>query len=532
MRTNPRYDDRLTFDPLAEAIMEATEKGVDWTHIEALLSILSKVGQIDAAAKWDKQGRSLLGALMGAHRSEYDSTVPRSILELALSMDPQALSRKDAGGNTPVDMFLDKLNSNGGGNSRFMESVSWWLEHADKKQLLSWVPLDRYGDHMKVEPNGYHVVRAVMSAEHAQDREIDHSLLGQVSKLGFDLNANSKGRPAPGTWIKHKGQWDAFVAHGGDPYQQVKDGDDKTRPLWRYVVERGQGSAKDAAKQWALENAGEEMKAKAYNDYWANLKDKARYSSVSPSDIAKHLTKHPDFLTLRDPKGRTPTMYGIQMHGSSFRTLEQKRFVEMNKERDNAGHSLWHYAFSKGKMMGGDMISFLIKSGAPMDPNPKTGRGWLASIVMEFKEGYNHDKWIRDAAGMKKLVKHSTFEQWWAMAEGDRETVMAGVHELLDDDKTRQAFNHVVCQFVDQIDDEELVDKALRYNISQYGGDNINANGVKAYFQRGMNTGSLDEDLQKIRGKVKAEDYAEIEAMVLGMKAPAVDLPRGRRPGL
>ena len=526
MRKYPMPNSTLKVNPLHLAIVEAAEKGVDWDHVHSLLATLGEKGLIDPKAAWDENGRHMLGALMECRRSGYDSPLPEELLDLVIKLDPQALTRKDPGNNTPVDLFLDGVQSDAK-SSRLRQTAAWWLQHAPRELLLGWVPKDRYGETTPPEPNGYHLLDVFLELE--RERDADQSLLTDLAQLGIDLNARNRKKNSPMTQIKHAAQWEAFLEHGGDPHVMVGGNEEKGPvPLWRYLVDRTYDGASKQAEKWAMENLGDTMKQKLYDDYWAGIRQKIQYGT-SPSDIPSVVREHKDYLTLRDPQGRPVGMYVIQMHASAHKILQQKQYQEMNKLRDDGGYSLWHYALGKGKNFTSDTMRFLLESGAPLDPNPKTGRGLIPSLMLDFPHMHSeYDRYPRNADNLAKLLKKTTGEQWFAMQDGDWEKMKEGFAKLLGTKDVGPTLAYIACEFIDSLPNQEMRDQVMKINLDQYR--NVNTHGVRRYFDLGYADHWSVDEVEQIKNKLGAEAYGEVRAIYdarqMQQAVPQVQAPR------
>lgn len=497
---------------LHSAIIEAAGKGVDWEHVHALVQTLGQEGMIDPAGAWDESGRTLLGALMRA-RSGYDGVVPETLVALVMSMDPQALTRQDPGENTAVDYFLDAFKEDNKNHARWL-NARWWFTHAPKAQLLNWVPKNHYGETVDPEPNGFHLVNAVLDIEGEREyRATDHTLLTDLARLGVDMNVRNRTGYHPGNKIKHDIQWEAYLAHGGDPFAMVNnDAQEKPPvPLWRYLVDRSYETASKAAQAWAKEHVGDTMKQKLYEDYWAKLAEKQKYGT-SPTNIPALVRSHDDYLSLRDPEGRTVAMYIISMHGSAYKTLQQKQYQQMNKERDAHGYSLWHYALSNGKKVGQDALRFLLESQAPMDPNPKTGRGLFPTLLIDFphKNGI-YERYPREVKGLDSILKKTTGEQWWAMGDGDWELMQDSLNEVLKNADARLGLVYIACQFIEHIPDAQMREKLMQLNLDGYG-DRINSQGVVKYFELGYADQWEESQVERLKNKLGADAFSQVQS--------------------
>lgn len=528
MRKHARPQSDIQVPALHEAIVEAAQKGVDWDHVQALVHTLGEKGLIDPAGAWDSAGRTLLGALMRA-RTGYGAVVPQSLLELAMELDPAALTRKDSGNNTPVDYFLDALDEDDK-NLALWTAAKWWLNNAPKSLLLDWVPTDRYGDGMKPEPNGYHLLNTVLDSEKNLDRA-DYTLLSDLSRLGVDMNACSHKGYSPANKIKHDIQWETYLALGGSPTAMVgnSNADKPPVPLWQYLVDCTYDSASKAATAWAKEHVGDTMKQKLYDEYWQLLNEKTKYSP-SPAAIPSIVRSHDDYLTLRDKNGRTAAMYVIRMHGSAFKTLQQKQYQSMNKERDNDGYSLWHYALSKGKTLSVEAMRSLLDTGAPLDPNPKTGRGLFPSLLIDFPHQSSiYERYPRDVQGLDRVLKKTTGEQWWAMNEGDWDLMEKNLDEVLRTKDSSVGLVYIACQFIDHIPNAAMRDKLMAANLDSYG-SRINAQGVVKYFELGYADQWEADKVERLKNKLDAESFARVQSVYqarqLDQAAPAVSEAR------
>ena len=407
--------------PVQAMILQAVEKEVDWDHISTLVEMASKAQAFDASVKWDSEGNAMVAAIGAARRGSYNRHVPPALIEQILKLDPGNLERPNNAGYTAVDLYLDNAAER---SSYALDNLGWWIKNAPKQAFLNWAPRSNYGEVEKSDPTGNHLVDMVLSHEMSDDRRNQtNTALPVLFELGISPNLRGRKGEVAFSGMHNAIQWEAFLAAGGNGSlimggEKDEENDDHKKTLWNYLVDRRRGEMEQVVRQWAADHASGDISAKDIADYWKLLQDKSKYS-VGPGDIIGYLRKHEDFLTLRDEQGRNCLTYGIQMHASSWKTLDQKRFAGMLKDVDNEGNSLWYYALLNGKRCTGETASFLKKNNVPCEVGDD-GRGLIARLLLAPAPHFS--SWERIAVGQetgKKIAGAIKGEALWAAPDKD-----------------------------------------------------------------------------------------------------------------
>jgi hypothetical protein len=510
----------FTATPIQSLVLAAVDKNLDWVHVETLLEQLEKAGSLDASAVWDDRGNGLLGALLAMYRTQSEKTPPQSVLSQCLRLDPSALTRQNLAGDTALDLFLDHYAQR---ESAAARQLPWIIEHADKEALLRWTPMDNHTMRHRFVSPGVGLLHILFHVEHYAYSASDNTQLDLVLGLGISPNQRDAKNIMEASGISSAAQWEVFLQSGGDPRLTFPDDHHhhhetpapKTT-LWEYLVNYRSGELVEVVRQWASANAGDDIASKDIADYWAKLARSAD-RSVSPTDISAQLRLHPDWLTLRDEQGRTPAMYGIRMHASAWRTLEQKRMAPMLQERDTQGRNLWHYALSRGSHVGSDTVRFLKNAGVSADPSPVTGRGLIASLYLDndLKEGFRPTEILSRANEVTKtLIKHTTASQWWTMPQADVAPVVAALVEHGFQDKRYHPFdeiNELLKAHAKDISDPHLLGLAVLFNLGGYQPDREL---LRDCFARGAIFDLNEEKMAALRKMAEYDLYEEAMSLL------------------
>lgn len=465
------YPDFLA-TPAQSLLLEAAEKEVSWHNISTLIDISKSAGVLDLTMNWDKKGNAFLGAIMNARSfcRSYDKIIPDDFLDQVKALDVQTALRKNQDDRTPLDLCLDNIKEK---QYRLSGTLDWWIDNVPRQHFFEWKPRDRYGDIEPAYMDGRHLVDLVFQHERHEDKQ--ETALGQMFALGVspDLRVD-------GTLIYNRmdtiAQWKAFIEAGGDPHAPTKKGDDK--PLWQDLVDTGSGAFEAHIRSWARDNAGNEIQEKEINEYWSLLHKKAD-GYVLAADVSSILTDHPDFLTLRDPEGRNCAMYGISMHASAWRVLDQKRFSGILREVDHEGLSLWHYALFKSSNCTKDTVKLLHKNKVPCNLD-KNGCGLVASIFTHPRTTNQSDwtifKMDTDAAkllGEKFLSKDLGSDALWEITDEAAPIVFERILQSTQSsrDETSNALREMINIHIDHINHPLLLGAAALLNLMTYKGD-------------------------------------------------------------
>lgn len=461
----------FTPTPAQELILEAVKKGVSWQNISTLIDISHTAGALDLTIPWDRDGNAFLAAILNEREhSKYGTGIPDYFLNQVKAIDPEVCVRPNLKGRTPVDRHLDLLAAK---QYQIKDAMSWWIENVPAAHLLNWQPQDRYGDTEKPSPDGAHLVNLVFLCE-KDNYNNSPSELRQLFKLGISPALRDEDGDLIYDRIRSLSQWEAFIEAGGDPMQPVSGA--SSEPLWQRLIDANYDSFEQYLRDWAREHAGGEIKSKEIEEYWDNLEKKML--SYNPSNIAPILTAHPDFLTLRDDKGRNCAMYGITMHTSAWRTLEQKRFSSMIKEVDHDGLGLWHYALLDGGKCGEDTIKFLSKH-VPCAV-AKNGCGLIPNALL-----YQHSKlqysFQRAAIGREAgallgknfLANHLGTDALWAISDEAAPAVFDMIIKSMESGapKGKESLLEIINPHIDGITNPLLLGAAAALNMEVYKGD-------------------------------------------------------------
>jgi len=200
-----------------------------------------------------------------------------------------------------------------------------------------------------------------------------------LAEAGFPLTGADEDGPIA-RWIRTPGQWQAFLAQGGDPTQAVTL-DNKTDPLWQRLIDR-QAALRPLIQAWAKADPAlaRAEETQAIGRYFDNLK------SYDVAGQNKALTAHPAWVSLTDPLGRNPLMVLLGANGSSAashsvlsRAAQIKKAAPLFQATDHEGRSLWHYLLRTGPYNAdpaADLQKTLLAMGTPLTLD-RHGRGLL-----------------------------------------------------------------------------------------------------------------------------------------------------------
>ena len=441
----------FTPSPVQDLVLEAAEEGVSWESIGTLLDHLARpnaagerLPEFAPSAVWDTQGNNLLGALIKTHRSGYGNAhVPQPILDRLLKIDPGALLFRNKEGKPPSSLYLSQLADP---NRAALATFPWWCKHTPFPLLAEWAPSGQRGEIKAVDSRGGNLADLILTVErHTYDSpSLEHSQIEHVFALGVSPNLIHKNKRPLGDGITHPVQFESFIKAGGDG-ALMSSYDEKPMPLWERLL-LGSGAAKlhETVRAWANEQQGDHIRAKDIADYWERLRQAANHSPGA-NEVAGKMRGHEEFLTLRDDEGRNVCMYGIQMHASSWKTLEQKRFAALLPETDQQGRSLWYYAVLNGPRCGTDTVRFLLTQKVGLKPD-QDGRGLLAQVVLspqkEDLSKYDLLRLTDDTS--KKVAKSLTAEQMFGVSDKEAKTFSNALINHLD---TSVGFRTTVREF-------------------------------------------------------------------------------------
>lgn len=435
------YDPDFEPTRVQAALLNAVEQKVGWDHFSTLLDLARNAPGFDPTVSWDDRGNTMLGAIlrMSSRNSSYYGNPSQEVLDQILELDPLAAKRKNIGGIPVVHMALDEMRP----GERFILTLPWWIKHADRQDLLSWVSGDARRYDTKPDPKGSRLLEMALTAE---ADKLPTSALPDLFALGISPNVRFPGQggsPAgslAASGISSIPQWEAYLAAGGDPTLVVREKDpdypDLDTPLWSYLIDRkGEELSKHVA-QWARDNVADQLKSKKEHQYWALLEQKANYTSGA-NEIPGLLISHPEFATLRDGNGRNCLMYGIQMHASAWRALAQKRFAKLLHEKDAVGHSLWHYGMKTEKRMNVDMARLLLDNGVSNPPDIR-GRGLVPGFLLATHPPEHYSwKHLRFEKGAAEVIaKELPAHDIWAVSEEEApKAAQALLHYVMPEQK-------------------------------------------------------------------------------------------------
>jgi hypothetical protein len=523
MSRRRKTDSSFKPTPVQAMILHAVESDMDWKHVETLIDVAWSAKSFDASATWDVYGNSMAAAIASAKGgSGHLKHVPTTLLDRILALDPKNLERTNNDGSTAVDLYLDAAAER---DSYAYTVLDWWIEHAPRKAFFEWTPRDSYGDIKPFDPAGNHLVKAVLGHEaNDSNRHQKETVLPLLFSLGISPNQRDSQGELAFSGMHNPIQWEAFVAAGGDGALVVggkddnEDGSHKKR-LWNDLVDRRYGEMEKVVRDWAAKHASGDINAKNIADYWELLKDKSKFS-VSPGDIIGYLRRHDDFLTLRDADGRNCLTYAIQMHASSWKTLEQKRFSGMLQDVDNNGNTLWYYALLNGKRCTTETVSFLKKNKVPCEVG-EDGRGLIAKVLLDPAPGFS--SWERLASGPevgKKIGAALDSEALWAVPADKSAELFEKIFNYASNTNrslTAEALLELGNAHAHALQDPYVLGAVAALNLKSYKGDKDLA---RECIDRGGLFALSEEDLEAFKSSIS--DVALLQSLEATMQRLAL----------
>lgn len=436
----------MTNTPASQAfhmLVEMAVKSVDWSTIQAVYGWAMKQGELSADMAAPDGSRLLLAMVKGTHGRMAAPAPPPSLVEQILKHDSQAMVQLNSNGSCALDRVLAFFENNTGHQPP--GELSWWLSNAPLAALEGY-------RHRNESLSGFSVAALVIDAERGGS-DVDEtvgSALGAWFGRGFDPNASYGPNEPFAQRLRTPAQWASFLAAGGNPDQMATVHGyhkGKTMPLWQVLLEQGPPALNHSLVQWAQVNRSQELSDYQASGYWQRLSKDSISGHMSASEVIKRLSAHPDWITLRDPEGRTPAMFGISMHSLAWKALAQKRLRTQIHARDNAGRGLWHYAVLRLPRLANGTFDFLDSQGVSADPSPVTGRGLLATMMLDGRDCDGHLHYqgsLYKTRHSTSLIRYTTSHQWVAVAEDDVGQMAAAMACWVGDEHMRSFLQQIL----------------------------------------------------------------------------------------
>lgn len=223
--------------------------------------------------------------------------------------------------------------------------------------------------------------------------------------------------------------FELFLETGGDLFQEIQrgskqDGDFKTLPLWRYLLEKEganvydkthQNKLREVVSEWAKTHVADGLETKRLEDYWNSL---GRRSGAA--EVQKAVRAHPDWPTLKNREGQSPLVVALHKNMSAFEGLAKtSKALPALQGVDRQGWGVWHHALSEGKKLSSAALS-VLKEKVPARLNPDKGllvTLFAPSFSSEMStQGFLPEKKHFQSAGSLSAGKKDapSSEDWWA----------------------------------------------------------------------------------------------------------------------
>ena len=395
--------------PFASSLLKLAKTNASWDLLLEIVQSFHALSPLDFKSPVGDQKLPLLAALLNENpkRELPPAVVLEWFSERTNIFEPFSMHSSET---NLIELFTKQVDAS---SASSIESLTTLVNLAPFEYLQSW------RGHLKnaFPPVVENLLAWALNMENCSDTP--SHLVPQLLKKGFQLTAPSVEHSSLLHLISTPTHIKCAIEAGGDLSQSIKTSDvqHEMMPLWRKIGQRSE-QARQITHAWAKEHDVKYYQAMQVEQYWLKLKP----GFWSKGAMLENLKNHPEWETLKNDKGQNALMLLAPQHGHYLEDVfVLKKVKDQLSHRDEEGKTLWHYLLKNQDFKGNPTAFMALKENCPTSPSSVTGRGLIAQMVLDpDSKGF-----VCDLNFFKKLVKHTTFDDWWASSEKEQKSIQS-----------------------------------------------------------------------------------------------------------
>ena len=393
--------------PFASSLLKLAKTNASWDLMLEIIQSFHALSPLDFKSPVGDQKLPLLAALLNENpKRELPSVVVLEwFAERTNLFEPFLLHSSKT---NLIEVFTKQVDAS---SASSIQSLTALVSLAPGEYLQSW------RGHLKnaFPPVVENLLAWALNMENCSD--IPSNLVPQLLEKGFQLTAPSVEHSSLLHLISTPTHIKCAIEAGVDLSQSIKTSDvqHEMMPLWRKIGQRSE-LARQITHDWAKEHDVEYYQQMQIRQYWSKLKP----GFWSKGSMLENLKNHPEWETLTNDQEQNALMVLAPKHGHQLEEVFVSKRVKIHlSHRDQEGKTLWHYLLKTQDFKANPPTFMALKENCPTSPSPVTGRGWIAQMIFDQDPtGFNCDLNF-----FKKLVKHTSFDDWWASSEKEQKYI-------------------------------------------------------------------------------------------------------------